>query len=63
MILRRTLNGQPPRTLRDAARDPFDWLEAPASADTHERRARAAERAMLLLAVACAAWWLWEALA
>lgn len=29
MMTRPTINGRPPRTLRDACRDPFDWLEGP----------------------------------
>ena len=27
MKLRGTLNGKQPRTLRDAQRDPYDWIE------------------------------------
>lgn len=29
VMTRHTLNGRPPRTLRDAARDPFDWIDGP----------------------------------
>lgn len=29
MKTRPTLNGRPPRTLRDASRDPFDWVDGP----------------------------------
>ena len=34
MKIRSTLNGLAPRTLRDAARDPYDWLQASPRPDT-----------------------------
>ena len=34
MKLRSTINGMMPRTLRDAARDPWDWLQASPRPDT-----------------------------
>jgi hypothetical protein len=34
MKIRATLNGLLPRTLRDAARDPYDWLQVSPRPDT-----------------------------
>ena len=60
MISRNTLNGRPPRTMRDASRNPFDWIE-------HEPAPRrtltdAADVALLLIAAATCVGWIVGAL-
>lgn len=53
MMKRTTLNAQPPRTLQDAGRDPYDWWEGPRVPGA-ERIFRIGNGAMLVLAVICA---------
>jgi hypothetical protein len=53
MMTRTTLNGQPPRTLQDTARDPYDWWEGPRVPGA-ERIFRIGNGAMVVLAVVCA---------
>ena len=53
MMTRTTLNAQPPRTLKDATRDPYDWWEGPRVPGA-ERIFRIGNGAMVVLAVVCA---------
>lgn len=53
-MTRQTLNGRQPRTLRDASRDPFDWIDGPHRGDVH-RIGRIGDRAIAVIAAACAA--------
>ena len=55
MMFRTTLNARPPHTLRDATRDPFDWLEGPSQSErsrmTLSRLSAAAARALAAAAI------------
>lgn len=51
MLTRATLNAQQPRTLQDAARDPFDWIEGPQPGDSAGRYRRLGNRLMLALVI------------
>ena len=60
MKLRSTLNGLQPRTLRDAARDPWDWLQASPRPDTRGEQAAGVVLAVVIGIVGAAAllhWW------
>lgn len=52
MLTRRTLNGRAPRTLRDASRDPYDWIDGP-----HKPMTVRAERVMAWMFGACVVAW------
>lgn len=51
MLTRQPLNGLQPRTEREAARDPWDWWEAPAPKPRATRYAERCEQAIAVLAV------------
>lgn len=52
MQVRRTLNGRTPHTLRDASRDPYDWIDGP-----HKPMTLRAERVMAWMAGAVVVCW------
>jgi hypothetical protein len=52
MLTRSTINGKQPRTLQDAARDPYDWISGP-----HKPTVIGAEKVIALIAGGCALVW------
>ena len=60
MKIRSTLNGLAPRTLRDAARDPWDWLQASPRPDTPAEKAAGFVLVLIISIIGAAAllhWW------
>ena len=60
MKIRSTLNGLTPRTMRDAIRDPWDWLQASPRPDTPAEQIAGVVLALIIGIVGAAAlahWW------
>ena len=62
MMTRTTTNGLQARTLQDASRDPFDWIEGPQPGDGAWRYERIGNRLMLAIAVAAVLAMFWGAI-